>query len=198
MGRFPITNDQWQEWVKSGAEQSRFADDSDVNHPNQPVVGITWYACNEFCAWLTQLLVAALPADYNVRLPNEQEWEAAARGGDARRYPWGDAWQDDRAAVAEDQETRGWRWTVPVGCYPAGAAPCGAHDMAGNVGESTASSWQSYPGAAEPLTDDDLRVLRGGRYDKNRTIGRCGARYCHLPSGYYDGFRIVVAPHLAH
>jgi formylglycine-generating enzyme required for sulfatase activity len=75
--------------------------------------------------------------------------------------------------------------------------------MAGNVWEWTASVWQSYPGAEEAFTDEDLRVLRGGDYSGGRTNVRCGARYRFLPGGDFIllidlGFRIVVAPPLGH
>ncbi len=190
IARYPMTNVQWQEWVmQTNGKASYYASDTDLNHPNQPVVGIDWDMGNTFCAWLSQ------GTREEVHLPTEQEWEAAARGMHARRYSWGDEWQDDRAATAEDQDRRGWQWSVPVGCYPAGAAPCGALDMAGNVWEWTTTTWRSYPGAKEPFTDDELCVLRGGVYNRKRTNVRCGARYWSDPLDYdgYNGFRIVVA-----
>jgi formylglycine-generating enzyme required for sulfatase activity len=131
-----------------------------------------------------------------VRLPSEYEWEAATRGGDARRYPWGDEWRDDHAASEENKAARGWDWSVPIGCFPAGAAPCGALDLAGNVWEWTADTWQSYPGAEKQFTEEDRRVLRGGYFDAERTNVRCGARdWSSLH--FVDvnlGFRLVVAP----
>jgi formylglycine-generating enzyme required for sulfatase activity len=194
IARYPITNAQWQAWVEqAGGKPSYYGDDADLNRPNQPVAGIQWHWCNDFCAWLSEQLSVA------VRMPTEQEWEAAARGGDARRYPWGDEWIGDRAATEENQETHGARYTVPVGCYPAGAAPCGALDMAGNVWEWTASEWRSYPGAKKPFTEDQYRVLRSGSWGDNRKRVRCGARDRSYPGDvYFNGFRVVVAPRLAH
>ncbi|NTV64522.1 MAG: formylglycine-generating enzyme family protein, partial [Oscillochloris sp.] len=195
IARYPITNAQWQAWVDLAKGQSSYAaDDANLNRPNQPVVSITWHMANAFCAWLSEQI------GVTIRLPSEQEWEAAARGGDAHRYPWGDDWHDDHAASAEDRETRGWQWSVPVGCYPAGVAPCGALDMVGNVWEWTASVWQSYPGAEKAFTDDNRRVLRGGGYSRKRTIVRCGARAWDHPDvrGNDGGFRVVVSPRLAH
>ena len=203
IARYPITNDQWQAWVEqAGGQPSYAANDTDLNRPNQPVVSITWEMANAFCAWLSAALADVLPTGYTLRLPSEQEWEAAARGGDARRYPWGDDWREDHAATDEDSKTRGWAWTVPIGCYPAGAAPCGVLDMAGNVWEWTASAWQSYPGATKTFTESKYRVLRGGApWGNNRTNVRCGARDGDHPGGHglfdLSGFRVVLAPLLA-
>ena len=201
IARYPITNAQWQTWVEqAGGQPSYAANDDDLNRPNQPVVAITWHMTNAFCVWLSAQLSSALPKGSMLRLPTEQEWEAAARGGDARRYPWGDDWREDCAATDEDRETRGWPWSVPVGCYPAGTAPCGALDMAGNVWEWTASVWQSYPGAEEVFTDKERRVLRGGAaWGNNRTKVRCGARDWYHPdiNRFNFGFRVVLAPALA-
>jgi len=194
IARYPFTNAQWQVWVQSNGRPSYYAEDADLNGLNQPVVGIQWQWCNDFCTWLSEQIGMI------VRLPTEQEWEAAARGGDTQHYPWGEDWQGDHAATEEDQETRGARYIVPVGCYPAGAAPCGALDMAGNVWEWTASEWRSYPEAKEPFTDDRYRVVRGGSWDDNRNRVRCGGRGGNNPDGVdsYDGFRVMVAPRPAH
>lgn len=194
IARFPITNAQWLAWTQSGGKRPFFMHDDDLNKTNQPIVGMDWNEANQFCEWLSERLGAT------VRLPSEYEWEAAARGGDARRYPWCEEWQDDRAACEEDQEIRGSRYTVPVGCYPAGAAPCGALDMAGNVLEWTSDRYCSYPGAEKPFANDERVVLRGGAYYEDRTNVRCGARDVNHPADVIGicGFRVLVAPRLAH
>jgi len=191
IARFSITNAQWQAWVQQGGEDTYLADDTERNRPNQPVVAVSWHMCNAFCAWLNEQI------GMHVRLPTEAEWEAAARGPAGRRYPWGDTWQEDCAATAEDEDTRGWRWSVPVGCYPQGIAPCGARDMAGNVWEWTADVWRSHPGAKEPFEDKNSRVPKGGYYGGSRTRVRCAARYRLLPVigfFYLGGFRLVLSP----
>ena len=198
IARFPITNAQWLAWVADGGTASRYADDDDLNHANQPVVGVTWDEVNAFCAWLTAQVADALPEGAVVRLPSEAEWEVAARGGtEARRYPWGNAWRDDSAAMEEDRQTRGVQWTVPVGCYPSGAAECGALDMAGNVWEWTLDRWHTYPGAAKPFTQDRFVVVRGGGHNTNRTYARCGARDRNHPDHDFTltyGMRVCLAP----
>ena len=76
----------------------------------------------------------AFCAEHGVRLPTEVEWEAAARGGDDRLWPWGDEPPDTTRATFG----QGIGEPSPAGLHPAGAAPCGALDLAGNVFEWTA------------------------------------------------------------
>ena len=197
IARLPITNTQWQSWVAQGGTVSYYANDTDLNQPNQPVVGIDWHAANAYCLWLSTELADILPPGYGIRLPTEVEWEVAARGAAARRYPWGNDWRDDAAATEEDRDVRGWQWTMPVGCYPSGSTPDGLLDMAGNVWEWTLSRWRSYPGADRPFTDENLVVVRGGGYNSRRTSVRCGARVGNHPCdrrGVNLGLRVVVSP----
>ncbi len=74
------------------------------------------------------------------RLPSEEEWEYAARGPEANRYPWG-SWRPgaSSAPLCWDRR-RSALGTCPVGQFPGGATRAGALDMAGNVWEWTASS----------------------------------------------------------
>ncbi len=193
IARLPITNAQWQAWVSQGGKPSYYADRSNRNYPNQPVVGVKWYWCRDFCRWLSTATGLTL------RLPNEAEWEAAARGSVGRRYPWGDDWRDDQAATADDREIRGTRRSTPVGCYPQGAAPSGALDMAGNVWEWTHTPWTEshLPPRSQELADDAKRFTRkGGGYDSNRTLVRCGARNWVLPTYRIDniGLRVLLSP----
>jgi formylglycine-generating enzyme required for sulfatase activity len=88
--------------------------------------------------------------DRPVRLPRSDEWEAAARGGDGRVWPWGDVFAADRCNSVESA----WGWTVPVRAHPTGAAANGAEQLAGNVWE-----W-----VGDPPDEDGWRVVRGGSY----------------------------------
>ena len=81
-----------------------------------PVVNVSWHDAQAYCAWLSHA------TGNHYRLPTEAEWEKAARGTDARIYPWGDSWAAGRCHVREHAEiTR----TAPVGTFPEGVSPYG-------------------------------------------------------------------------
>lgn len=209
IARYPVTNEQWRFWTQTLDQ---------VYDRNQPVVNVSWLDANEFCRLLSDKL------GYTIRLPTEYEWEAAARGPVlrrsrpalaqrfsaavglkgrgrriyrqrlARRYPWGDQWRADYAACADGQNYQPWEEALPVGCFPAGAAPCGALDMAGNVWEWTADSYAAYQRFASSQVDETRRMIRGGSFDSDRSLLRCSARSKADPEGHElnIGFRVVV------
>ncbi len=187
------------------------------NLPNHPVVGVTWYEALAYTRWLTdemrewkdlpELLSGRLNAEqWIVRLPTEAEWEKAARGEDARIFPWGDDPDPDRA----NYDDTGIGATSAVGCFPKGESPYGMLDMSGNVWEWTMSLWGKdfkepdfkYPYAAGDGREDVkagkdiLRVVRGGAFLDFRRGVRAASRYWDNPHfGFnYVGFRVVVAP----
>jgi len=61
---------------RSGPGEQRF---KYANHPRE---NVSWYDAMAFCYWLSSKL------GYEVRLPTEDEWEAAARGRDQRKDPY--------------------------------------------------------------------------------------------------------------
>ena len=141
------------------------------SRPNVPVVGVAWWEADAFCRWATVHLREAWDIDdgWDVRLPTEAEWEAAARarrsspaesaaGACREAFPWGTELPDDtRAAFGERI-----RSAPPVGAYPAGAsAELGLLDMAGGVWEWCLDAWSRGAYKADPPADPIVRVDDG-------------------------------------
>lgn len=84
---FVAENPEWaaerrDELVQKGLVNSEYLlPTEDPKYPAGTVPGVSWYAAQAFCQWLTTKLPAQLRA-YEVRLPTEFQWEwAAAQGG---------------------------------------------------------------------------------------------------------------------
>ena len=133
-----------------------------------PVAGVTWDEARAFCEFA------------GGRLPTDEEWERAARGGDARhRFPWGRQYNDRLANHGRSprgpDDVDGFVYAAPVGSFPGGASPYGLLDMAGNVWEWTASP----PRADEVETGGDpnvYRILRGGSWAQPPEVMRVSHR----------------------
>nr|XP_057944079.1 inactive C-alpha-formylglycine-generating enzyme 2 isoform X1 [Doryrhamphus excisus] len=114
-----------------------------------PVVQVSWNDAQAFCSWKGK------------RLPSEEEWEWAARGGlQGRTFPWGNKYQTNRSNLWQgsfpDRDTAedGYHGVSPVTAFPP-QNNFGLLDMIGNTWEWTSSS---FPGARP------MFVLRGGSW----------------------------------
>ncbi len=236
ISRYPITNAQFQAFVDAGGyrerrywtkEGWRWREGKGLtaplnvgepwNLPNHPRVAVTWYEAVAFSRWLTERLRenGQIPEGYAVQLPNEPEWEKAARGGlqipqspvsnlqslvpnplPDRIYPWGNEADPNRANYYDT----GIGTTSAVGCFPGGASPYGVEEMSGNVWEWTRSLTKDYPyepgDGREDLEACAVRVVRGGAFSSYRRFVRCSLRFRFIPDfGNWDlGFRVVVSP----
>ena len=120
---------------------------------NYPVVGVNWKQCNAFCDWRTHLWKSEREKNKQFFegkfcLPNEMEWEYAARGGRTESpYPWGGPYIVNKKGcyLANFKPQRGnygadgGLYTVPVNKY--WPNDYGLYNMAGNVAEWTSSPY---------------------------------------------------------
>jgi formylglycine-generating enzyme required for sulfatase activity len=199
--RFPVTNAQYADYLNAisatAATSARLYDfddpdarihrrgdrwSADAGYENHPVVEVPWAGAVAYCA------------SRGKRLPTEAEWEKAARGSDARRYPWGSEVPDKRRAQFE----AAYNQTVPVDALPAGASPYGVRDMAGNAWNWVSSAYRPYPYRAddgrEDLKSGPVRSTRGGGHDSRApeiTTTQRGRELSRNPaSGHHNiGFR---------
>jgi formylglycine-generating enzyme required for sulfatase activity len=147
---------------------------------SHPVVNVTWDEAAAYCEWV------------GGRLPTEEEWEYAARGGlDGKLFPWGDEFTGQGNA-RHDLRSERWLFSAPVGSFPPNGF--GLHDMAGNVWEWTASAFRQTH-ASPPMDQQyDRRTIKGGGWDNLISRLRVSERAALSRRGrhnLYVGFRCV-------
>ena len=166
IGRYPVINAQLQAFARGG-RRPKLTDPQLADHP---ATDVTRADAEAFCAWASDRLGRL------VRLPAGDEWEALARGADARPWPWGETFDEARCACAES----GWGWTVPVTAHPDGASPFGAEQLAGNVWEWVADrapdGWGVVRGGSYLDTGWGLRACRVQPADPERATPTTGFR----------------------
>ena len=158
----------------------------DRGFERHPVVHVTWFGAEAYCRWA------------KLRLSTEVEWEKAARGTDARLFPWGNEWHDDflRWHCNSHPESEP---TAEVDAYPEGRSPYGIFQMAGNVAE-WCEDWylpnayhEHAAGNRRPPSSGGERVLRGGTCVQwHRLKFRCAMRQASTPAfanGDFTGIR---------
>ncbi|MHB0957472.1 MAG: formylglycine-generating enzyme family protein [Pirellulaceae bacterium] len=147
IGMTPVTNAQYHEFLRSSGYEPAHRENFlrhwvDAAPPpgkdDHPVVYVDVDDARAYAAWAGN------------RLPTEEEWQYAAQGPEARRYPWGDEMLPGRCNAGETGDT------TPVKAFPDGRSPRGIWDLCGNVWEWTESQ----------RSDGRTRfcILKGGSY----------------------------------
>jgi serine/threonine protein kinase len=192
--KFEVTNEMYDACVyavecrrpQQGGSATRNIYFANQVYAKFPVLYVDWKMANAYCEWR------------GARLPTEAEWEKAARGTDARLYPWGNNEPDCSLAnhvgcVAD---------TTPVDQHEAGISPYGVYGMSGNVWEWTSTLFKGYPYKADDGREDPKalgeRIARGGSwhvFGGNSGNVRADTRL-KLDPGYFGGYvgiRCVVS-----
>ena len=201
IGRYPVTVAEYRRFVEADGykkqefwKQGGFGKweapedwDDQQEHPNRPVVGVSWFEAAAFSCWA------------GGRLPTEAEWERAARGMAGRKYPWaGNKSPDPSILNCANQD---WRPNVgrptPVGVSPRGSTPEGIADLAGNVRDWARDWFGDYPNRASKNPTGpkkgEGRVVRGGSWNLLPRYCRSSYRVGLAPSERLEngGFRVV-------
>lgn len=128
----------------------------------QPVINITSLDAQGYLDWLSD------ETGQRYRLPDEREWEYAARAGSLTDYCFGDRLGCGEANTASliGAARTGWRAWLPfcvplhrvceVGTYPANV--WGLFEVHGNVWELTSDAWQG------PLDPENAAASNDGRW----------------------------------
>ena len=179
IGKYEVTNTQYKRFLTANPQQQepRLWHDARFNRKQQPVLSVTWQEASDYCTWA------------GLQLPSEAQWEAAARGPEGRRHPWGQVPSSQDLAVfsmpGHPMDPQ------PVASRPKGAGPFGTLDQIGNAREWCADVWNenAYQERLGQVIDDPvntagnpgIRVARGGSWAKDwRDLegyarGHCGA-----------------------
>jgi formylglycine-generating enzyme required for sulfatase activity len=185
-----VTNAQYAGFLRATASPSPpLWNDSKFNHPEQPVVAVSWFEAASYCEWLSAI------TGRTFRLPSEAEWERAARGGaEGELYPWGDA----APHSLPDYDKRWLTGPELVGRYAPNAF--GLFDIGDNVHEWCSDWYQAEYYANSPERNPrgpesgTRRSSRGGSWRHHIKVSRCAARSSIPPLFQYAdyGFRIAA------
>lgn len=190
-----VTNKQYKACVDAGKCKPPSSERSN-SHENYygnpefddyPIIYVNWDKANLYCEVWT-----------GGDLPTEAQWEKAARGTDARTYPWGEGISCNKANYLD-----GGNYCVgdtsAVGSYENSKSIYGAFDMSGNVWEWVNDWYDVYPGGDPTVSIDfgeKYRVMRGGSWNYDYYIARSAYRGMYEPSkpSYSIGFRCARSP----
>ncbi len=200
IAKFPITNEQFAEFIRQSGrlippEAGWYGQRPPPDQLNYPILGITWYDAIAYCEWLSK------QTGRKYMLPNEAQWEKAARGPDGRLFPWGDQFIPNRLNIDPERIS-------PVDEFVAQSV-YGVFDLVGNVREWTVSLWGEnplvpefkYPWKSDARNNLDAnrlvrRVVRGGAASDSPEAQTCTNRSSVPPDRTgvpkkRTGFRVV-------
>ncbi len=154
-----------------------------LGDPLLPVSCVHWSNADAYCRSVQK------------RLPRETEWELAARGRSAARFPWGGAPGGCNFAATLLHESTGrscsGKRPSRVGTHLSGQSPFGVMDMSGNVEEWVSDYYVEHIAEGVAPRSGASRVLRGGGWLSPPSMTKATSRNwgSTLEAGPNVGFR---------
>ncbi len=160
IGRFAVTAEEYARYAQAAGLV--WPDHLIQSQGRQPVINISSLDAQGYLDWLSH------ETGQRYRLPDEREWEYAARAGSLTDYCFGDRLGCGEANTASlvGVARSGWRSWLPfcvplhrvcdVGSYPANV--WGLHEVHGNVWELTTDLWQG------PLDPENSAAGHAGQW----------------------------------
>ena len=140
--------------------------------PNHPVTGISGFAADAFCAWLSKKL------NRPILLPSRAQWIKAAGGIDGTEYTWGNEYIEDMAVISKPA-------FQVVGSMPKDCSIYGVFDLSGNVREFVKVSARN--GGLQ-----GKYAIAGGSYHSLPAVARLSNIVYSSRGGNDVGFRYVM------
>ncbi len=171
-------------WTRIRSDTSGLHWDGISRSPRAPILLLSWEQAMAYAA-----------ARGGWRLLAEGEWEKAARGVDARGWPWGDHFHPSWCRMKQT------RWPpafAEVGAHREDVSPYGVRDLAGNVMDWVLDPEPLPPAVArDPIVRPDpgvgqRRVSKGGGYGFGPSACRAAFRATQTPvfRAAYTGMRL--------
>ena len=180
IGVHPVTQGEFSRFLaEDGGSWSVWTGPEGYNDQQRaalPALGVSFAGALAYAEW------ASRATGRRLRLPTHDEWEKAARGVDARVFPWGGPWEPSFCNGPD--ATPGEAQVTPVGTYARDVSVYGVADLSGGVHE-----WVS---GAVPHRED-RRWVRGGSWNGHPRAARLCSRLV-MPAnsrGGTIGFRLV-------
>lgn len=183
---YPVTNQEYAVFLENTKyTPPPFWNTPKFNHPIQPAVGISWYAAQAYCKWLSKLL------NTEYRLPTEAEREKAARGGlEGFDYPWGnDLPSNHLGGRNASLDPVGKEVPNNFGLYNMSA---GVHEWCSDFYDASYYKTSEYRNPKGAKSSHRYSA-RGGSWRHRIRFSRCAARSSVPPQMQYSDFGFRLA-----